>query len=98
MATSKVTFTLDQATVTRLQDASARLAKPKSEIVREAIHDFHGRLDRLSEQERARMLKALDEYAKTIPERSSTDVDREIAEIRRARRAGGRRASRRIKG
>ena len=97
MATSKVTFTLDQATLTRLQDASARLAKSRSAIVREAILDFHDRLDRLSERERVRLLKAFDEYVTTMPLENSTDVDREIAEIRRSRRAGGRRANRRIK-
>lgn len=97
MATSKVTFTLDQATVTRLQDASARLAKPKSEIVRLAILDFYDRLDRLSERERTRMLEIFDEYVTAMPLESTTDVDREISEIRRTRRAGGRRANRRIK-
>lgn len=97
MATSKVTFTLDQATVARLQDAAARLAKPKSEIVREAILDFHDRLDRLSERERTRLLKVFDEYVTAMPLENSTGVDREISEIRRARRAGGRRANRRIK-
>jgi hypothetical protein len=35
MASIKVTYTLDEATVTRLEVASARLSMPKSEIVRE---------------------------------------------------------------
>jgi predicted DNA-binding protein len=93
MATSKVTFTLDQATINRLRDAAERLAKPKSEVVREAIHDYHERMDRLSERERLEMLRALDEYAARMPRgRSAAAVDRELAEIRRARRAGGRRS------
>jgi hypothetical protein len=96
MATSK-TFILDESTVTLLQDASAVLAKPESEIVREAIVDFHSRLGRLSQRERINMLRVLDEFASVTPDRSGSDVDREIAEIRRARRSGGRRANRRIK-
>ena len=40
MATTKVTFTFDPATIVRLDDAAQRLAKPKSEIVREAIHEY----------------------------------------------------------
>ena len=45
---TKVTFTLDQATLARLQETAARLAKPKSEVVREAILEFHDRIVRLS--------------------------------------------------
>ena len=39
MATVKVTFTLDEATISRLRDAAGRLAKAKSQVIREAIHD-----------------------------------------------------------
>ena len=95
MAASKVTFTLDQATLARLKDASVRLAKPKSQIVREAILDFYDRLGRLSERERARMLRVFDEYVAAIPDQSANAVDREISEIRRARKASGRRGRRR---
>lgn len=95
MATSKVTFTLDEATLVRLQDAADQLSKPKSEIVREAIHDYHERLGRLSESERTRMLRVLDEYLSNAPKQSSEAVDRELAGIRRARKSGGRRSLRR---
>jgi len=59
MAATKVTFTLDQATIGRLQDAAERLRIPKSEVVRQAIGEFHERLG-LSERERhrLRMLRA----------------------------------------
>lgn len=60
----KVTFTLDDDTVAKLQDAAERLSKPKSEVVREAVLDYHSRIGRLSEQERSRMLRVLDEYLK----------------------------------
>ena len=91
MATTKVTFTFDQATISRLNDAAERLAKPKSEIVREAIQEYHEHIDRLSESEKQRMLKALDELAKLPPTRTQAEVDAELKEIRRARRHGGRR-------
>ena len=87
----KVTFTLDEKTVGKLQDASERLAKPKSEIVREAVTDYHARMGRLSETERIRILRSLDELAPLVPKRSRAEVDRELREIRRARRSGGRR-------
>jgi ribbon-helix-helix CopG family protein len=60
MAKIKVTFTLDEATVAKLSKTAERLAKPKSEVVRDAIHDFHAKSDRLSEAERLRMLRVLD--------------------------------------
>jgi hypothetical protein len=92
MATRKVTFTLDDSTIARLQGAAARLDKPKSEVVREASHDFHDRLGRLSEEERLRMLRVLDELVPRIPKRSARAVKRELADIRRARRRGGRKS------
>jgi hypothetical protein len=87
----KVTFTLDENTVAKLQDAAQRLSKPKSEVVREAVLDFHARIGRLSEQERLRMLRVLDTLAPLVPKRSQKDVERELKEIRAARRSGGRR-------
>ena len=87
----KVTFTLDEQTVGKLQDASERLSKPKSEIVREAVTDYHARMGRLSEQEKQRILRALDELAPLVPHRARADVDRELRDIRLARRTGGRR-------
>ncbi len=93
MAASKVTFTLDASTVSRLQEASARLAKPKSEIVREAILEFYERIGRLSERERVGMLRAFDELVPKIPSRSAKDVDNELSAIRKARKMGGRRTA-----
>ena len=90
----KVTFTLDDETIRRLQSASERLRKPKSEVVREAIGEYHDRVGRMSEVERQRFLAVIRELAPTIPQRSARDVDNEIAEIRAARRGGGRRGGR----
>jgi len=91
MATTKVTFTLDQAAISQLQEAAARLAIPKSEVVRAAIAEYYEKIGRLSERERQRLLRAFDELVPRIPERSAAEVDRELTSIRRDRRAGGRR-------
>jgi hypothetical protein len=93
MATTKVTFTLDETALNRLQDASARLALPKSEIVREAILEFHDRIGRLSERERTSMLRTFDELIPKIPPRPAAAVERELSGLRGARRNGGRRTS-----
>jgi hypothetical protein len=88
---NKVTFTLDDMTITRLQQAAERLAKPKSAVVREAIREYHARIGRLSEAERIRMLQLFDDIVPRVPSRPLADVERELAEIRAARRAGSRR-------
>jgi len=92
MATIKVTFTLDGDTISRLRATAERLAIPKSEVVREAIRDFSDRTGRLSERERQRLLEAFDRLVPGIPSRPLRDVERELTELRRARRAGGRRS------
>jgi predicted DNA-binding protein len=93
MASTKVTFTLDQTTIARLQDSATRLSLPKSQVVREAIQDFHERIGQLSERERLRMLRAFDEMIPLIPQRSLRIVTNELNAIRRARKAGGRKSS-----
>ena len=92
MAAIKVTFTLDGDTIARLRATAERLAIPKSEVVREAIRDFSDRAGRLSERERQRLLEAFDRLVPGIPSRHLRDVDRELTQLRRARRAGGRRS------
>jgi metal-responsive CopG/Arc/MetJ family transcriptional regulator len=86
----KVTFTLDETTIGRLNETARRLAKPKSEVVREAIRDYHSRSDRLSDAERKRMLRVLDQMMRRPSTRSQGDTRREIAQIRAARKSGGR--------
>jgi hypothetical protein len=87
----KVTFTLDRISLDRLQEAAERLSVAKSEVVREAILEFHERIGRLSERERSKMLSAFDELVPQIPERSAAAVDEELAEVRRVRKTSGRR-------
>jgi len=88
----KVTFTLDEQTVATLRRAASRLKKPQSAVVRAAIQDYADRADRLSDEERRRLLKVVDRMVARRPGRSQAEVDAEIAEIRAARRRGGRRA------
>ena len=90
MGTNKVTFTLDQPTITRLQEAAARLALPKSEVVREAIRQFYEGIGRLSDRERLQMLRTFDEVVPRIPARGAREVIRELKALRQARRSGGR--------
>src|SRR5712691_1885964 len=90
MASIKVTVTLDEDTVNRLQTASERLSLPKSQVIREAVQEYYERIGKLSESKRLRMLRVFDEMLARIPTRSRRDAERELKEIRRARRSGGR--------
>ncbi|HEX9407615.1 MAG TPA: ribbon-helix-helix protein, CopG family [Thermoanaerobaculia bacterium] len=90
MARRKVTFTVDQQTIDRLNDAAERTKKPKSEVVREAIADYHERIGKLSETERLRLIKIMEDIMSRPPTRPQEEVDRELAEIRELRRLPGR--------
>lgn len=87
----KVTFTLDDRTVSRLRQTAIRANKPQSQVVREAVNDYADRVGRLSEAERIRALATLDAIVSRKPTRTSAEVDRELRSIRTARRGGGRR-------
>ena len=89
----KMTFTFDDETVAVLKQAAQRLARPRSAVVREAIREYGARTGRLSEEERRRMLRAIDAVLGTPPTRPRTAVERELLDMRRARRGGGRRSA-----
>jgi hypothetical protein len=88
---ARATFSLDDATLAEIRRTAARLRKPQSHVVRDAVADYAARADRLSEAERTRLLGVLEELRDTRPTRPAAEVDRELAAIRAARRAGGRR-------
>ncbi len=87
----KVTFTLDDDTVERLRRLAARLGRPQSQVVRESIREYEARSDKLSEDERRRMLELLDRITQAPPTRPQAEVDAELREIRAARRRWARR-------
>jgi hypothetical protein len=91
LSTVKLTFTLDPDTVERLRRAAARLARPQSHVVREAIREYADRIGKLSEQERLRLLQVFDTVVPAIPSRPLAQVRAELAALRAARRRGGRR-------
>ncbi len=86
----RVTFSLDEATVAELKRTAARVRKPQSHVVREAVADYAARADRLSDTERANTLDLLHRLQAAAPSRTAGDVDAELREIRAARRQGGR--------
>ena len=90
----KVTFTVDDETVLRLRRIAARLAKPQSQVVREALREYEARSTKLSDEERARMLAVVDRMMKAAPTRSARAVDAELSDIRAARRRWSRHPSR----
>jgi predicted transcriptional regulator len=85
-----LTLTLDEKTIKRIESAAERLGKTKSQVVEEAMADYR-RPDKLTEAERQRRLQALDEMMRRPSPKSADDVQREIDDIRTARRSGGRR-------
>lgn len=85
-----MTFTLDRRTADQLRQTAERLDAPMSRVVAEAIHDYADRVGMLSRRERTRLLRAFDDVIPRIPERPLEDVKKELAEIRNARRCGGR--------
>jgi hypothetical protein len=90
VAKVKVTIQLDRETLESVDKDAARVSKPRSVVLRRAIESSYPSRGAVSEAERQRRLRIMDEYMKQPPTRSQREVDREIAEIRRARRSGGR--------
>lgn len=87
----KATFSLDDATMAELRRTAERLRRPQSHVVRDAVAEYAARADRLSESERRRLLSVLEGLRRRQPGKAAAAVDTELAAIRSARRAGGRR-------
>ena len=92
MAPLKMTFRLDETTAAQLARTAERMHTSKSAVVREAVAEYAARAGRMSETERRKTLRAFDELVPRIPHRPAAEVDEELAALRRARRAGGRRS------
>lgn len=85
----KLTFSLDEETVAVLRKTAERTRKPQSLVVREAIAHYASREDVLPDAERQRLL-AIVRRIRTRPAagKAAAAVDRELKDLRRARRAG----------
>lgn len=90
----KVTFTLDDETVARLRRTAARLAKPQSQVVREAIREYDARGGKLTDEERRRLLAEFDRLVPVLRGGGAHDPSAEIREVRAARRASSVRRAR----
>jgi ribbon-helix-helix CopG family protein len=88
---AKVTFTLDEQTVGVIRAIAARRKKPQSLIVREAVAVYARQEDKLDDAERVRRLRVLDDLTARPATRPQVEVEKELDEIRRARRVGWRR-------
>jgi predicted transcriptional regulator len=89
---SKVTFTLDSETVDAIRTLARRKNKPQSLVVREAVACYARQEEKLTDDERERRLRVADELLAHPQTRPQSDVDEELREVRRARRAGWGRA------
>lgn len=88
----KRTFVLDDDSSEYLDRTAERLGMPKSQVVREALRVYGEQMARLSEEESERLLATFDEAVARLPDRPRSEVEAELEELRRARRAGGRRS------
>lgn len=91
---AKLTFSLDDETVQLLRRVAERSGKPQSLIVREAVAQYAAREEMLSDVDRERLLTVLQQIKTRPGSRTAVEVDRELQELRRARRTGWSRAGR----
>jgi predicted transcriptional regulator len=87
----RVTFSLNEATIAELRRTAARLQRPQSQVVREAVAEYAARTDRMSERERLHAIAAIEKLRAEPPSRSARAVETEMRTSRAARRRGGRR-------
>lgn len=86
----KVTFTLDDETVRTLRKVAERTRKPQSLVVREAVAHYAAKEATMTPEERERWLRTFDELIAKIPPRPRNEIERELRDIRAARRGRGR--------
>jgi hypothetical protein len=87
----ELTLTLDEETIEQIERLARLLHKSTGKIVEDAMQSLQPTPRPLTEEERQRRLKLLEEMRKRPPTRPQEEVEREIKEIRAARRSGGRR-------
>jgi hypothetical protein len=90
---AKATFTLDEETLRLIKKIAQRARKPQSLVVREAVAHYADREEKLSPEERDRLLRVIDDMMARPAQpgdKTAEDVDRELEELRLARRGRGR--------
>jgi len=84
----ELTLTLDDETIEQIERLARLLHKTTGQIVEAAMQHLQPTPRPLSDEERQRRLKALDEMRKQPSPKTAEDVQREIDEIRAARHGG----------
>ena len=84
----KVTFSLDDETVQLLRRVAERSRKAQSLVVREAVAQYAAREEKLTDEERDRLLTVLRDIKAQPATRGEGEVERELRDIRRSRRTG----------
>jgi hypothetical protein len=87
----KVTYTLDEETVSTIRAVARRRKKPQSLIVREAVTAYAAQEEKLADAERARRIQVIDALLAQPRTRPQVEVERELRDLRRSRRLGWRR-------
>ena len=90
---AKATFTLDDETLRTIRKLADRSRKPQSLVVREAVAHYAAREEKLSSEERDRLLRMLDDMIARPAQpgdKTARDVDIELRDLRLARRSRGR--------
>jgi predicted DNA-binding protein len=84
----KMTFTLDEATVEVLKRTAARLQKPQSYVLREAIAHYEPHAGKLSRAESKRRVELFDQMLSEIPTRDASAANKELKQLRVSRSKG----------
>ena len=91
MKNVRATFSLDAETADAIHRLAIAWRVSKSAVVRKAVEELDARRDLLTEKERRRLLGTLDRWLAEDATRPRSEALAEIEEIRKARRAAGRR-------
>jgi hypothetical protein len=91
----KSTFTLDDDTVHTIRVLAEREGKAQSHVVREAVAHYAARDEKTTSEERERLLRTFDDLVARVARRPQAALEREIADLKRERRAGWSRGGRR---
>jgi hypothetical protein len=84
----KMTFTLDEATVEVLKRTAARLQKPQSYVLREAIAHYEPHAGKLSRGESKHRVELFDQMLSEIPTRGASAANKELKQLRVSRSKG----------